>query len=250
MEVVKVSKSELTHPSKSNHVSEAVLREPSSLLFTFSKILDGVVLAYDVNSLDTCGKILPGSSPLLGLGVKLKVVLERKKRGQDVYHKRHVIRFLVKSFEEEILHVYGSLIPNHTGSIYWLDKNLEVVSHTDRTCQVKLEGTAQPYLIPLAPGASTVCEATQGPPESNTLWTKRMNSSHRLDNRIRNSSLSSEGNDKAYPESIFREDSCVHSAVTGNGSPVKQWKSTLIVPNFDKSEFCSKLPIKDSTLMA
>lgn len=36
------------------------------------------------------------------------------------------------SFDEEILHVYGSLIPDHTGSIHWLDKNLEVVSHTDR----------------------------------------------------------------------------------------------------------------------
>ncbi|RZB49672.1 hypothetical protein D0Y65_052547 [Glycine soja] len=99
------------------------------------------------------------------------------------------------------------------------------------------------------PGASTVGEATQGQPESNTLlWTKKMNSSH----VVRNSSLSSEGNDnKVYPESIFREDSFVHSAVTGNGSPVKQWKSTLIIPDFDKSESCSKLPTKDNnTLMA
>ncbi|QCD77563.1 hypothetical protein DEO72_LG1g1188 [Vigna unguiculata] len=53
------------------------------------------------------------------------------------------------------------------------------------------------------PGTSTVCEATQGPAESNTLlWTKRMNSSH----GVRNSSLSSEGNDRVHPESIFRED--------------------------------------------
>lgn len=36
------------------------------------------------------------------------------------------------SFDEEILHVYGSLTPNHTGSIHWLDKNLEVVANTDR----------------------------------------------------------------------------------------------------------------------
>ncbi|KAK7397396.1 hypothetical protein VNO78_18567 [Psophocarpus tetragonolobus] len=100
------------------------------------------------------------------------------------------------------------------------------------------------------PGASTVCEATQGPLESNTLWTKRMNSSH----AVRNSSLSSEGNDKVYiEESYFREDSCVHySAVTGaNCSPVKHWKSTLIVPDFDKSESASELSIKDNnTLMA
>lgn len=67
----------------------------------------------------------------------------KTKRGQEVYvsrsHKRHVIkvgtmiRFLVKSFDEEILHVYGSLVPDHTGSIYWLDKNLEVDSHSDRS---------------------------------------------------------------------------------------------------------------------
>ncbi|KAL9320447.1 hypothetical protein ACSQ67_012286 [Phaseolus vulgaris] len=95
------------------------------------------------------------------------------------------------------------------------------------------------------PGTCTVCEATQGPPESNTLlWTKRTNASH----AVRNSSLSSEGNDKVYPESIFREDLLLRTALTGKGSPVQQWKSTLIVPDFDNSEFCSKLPIKD-TLM-
>ncbi|RZC22476.1 hypothetical protein D0Y65_008223 [Glycine soja] len=76
------------------------------------------------------------------------------------------------------------------------------------------------------PGASTVGETTtQGPPESNTLlWTKRMNSSH----VVRNSSLSSEGNDKVYPETIFREDSFVHSAVTGNASPLKDNNNTLM----------------------
>ncbi|KAK7285803.1 hypothetical protein RJT34_20584 [Clitoria ternatea] len=98
------------------------------------------------------------------------------------------------------------------------------------------------------PGASTVCDATQGPPESDGLWTKRMNSSHRLDNMVRNSSLSSEG-DRVYPESIFREDSYVHSVVTGNSSDVKQRKSTLVVPDFDNSESCSR-GAKDNSLMA
>lgn len=36
------------------------------------------------------------------------------------------------SFDEEILHVYGSLIPEHTGSINWLDRNLEADSQIDR----------------------------------------------------------------------------------------------------------------------
>ncbi|KAG4922558.1 hypothetical protein AAZX31_18G226900 [Glycine max] len=189
MEGLKVSKANLTvyiHPSKSNQVSQAVLRQLSSLLFTFSEIFDGVVLAYDVNSFDTCAKILSGVHPYFGVKLKVNLLLFspkpnmllegkvvkvtqesihvvvlgfssaiisekdireefvcKTKRGQEVYvsrsHKRHVIkvgtmiRFLVKSFDEEILHVYGSLVPDHTGSIYWLDKNLEVDSHSDRS---------------------------------------------------------------------------------------------------------------------
>lgn len=60
------------------------------------------------------------------------------KNGQEIYRstsqKRHVIkvgtmiRFLVKSFDEEILHVSGSLIPASTGSIRWLSKNSEEAS--------------------------------------------------------------------------------------------------------------------------
>ncbi|KAG8489627.1 hypothetical protein CXB51_017617 [Gossypium anomalum] len=52
-------------------------------------------------------------------------------------HKRHVIkvetmiRFLVKSFDEEILHIIGSLISAHTGSIRWLDRHLEEDSEFD-----------------------------------------------------------------------------------------------------------------------
>ncbi|XP_027352557.1 uncharacterized protein At5g41620-like isoform X2 [Abrus precatorius] len=97
------------------------------------------------------------------------------------------------------------------------------------------------------PGASTVCEATQGPPQSNRLWTKRMNSSHRLDNMVRNRSLSFEG------DKLYTEESCVHSAVTGNVSTVKQWKPTSVVPDFHKSDSSSKLArgvMKDNTLMA
>ncbi|KAK8571242.1 hypothetical protein V6N13_103371 [Hibiscus sabdariffa] len=54
-------------------------------------------------------------------------------------HKKHVIkvgtmiRFLVKSFDDEILHITGSLMPAHTGSIRWLDRNLEEISEFDRS---------------------------------------------------------------------------------------------------------------------
>ncbi|XP_022936799.1 uncharacterized protein LOC111443277 [Cucurbita moschata] len=34
-----------------------------------------------------------------------------------------MIRFLVKSFDEGILHISGSLVPSHTGSIHRLEKN-------------------------------------------------------------------------------------------------------------------------------
>ncbi|GMY15366.1 putative dna-directed rna polymerase i subunit rpa43 [Fagus crenata] len=54
-------------------------------------------------------------------------------------HKRHVIkvgtviRFLVKSFDEEILHISGSLVPANTGSIRWLARHLEEFSLTERS---------------------------------------------------------------------------------------------------------------------
>ncbi|KAK8572583.1 hypothetical protein V6N12_028636 [Hibiscus sabdariffa] len=66
-----------------------------------------------------------------------------KDDGEELFgsksHKRHVIkvgtmiRFLVKSFDDEILHITGSLMPAHTGSIRWLDRNLEEISEIDRS---------------------------------------------------------------------------------------------------------------------
>ena len=84
------------HPSKTNQVSQPILRQLSSLLFKsapyhffqtssfpaphriltsssfplhcrFSEIFHGVVLAYDLNSLHTCAKILPGVHPYFGV---------------------------------------------------------------------------------------------------------------------------------------------------------------------------------------
>ncbi|KAB1228310.1 putative DNA-directed RNA polymerase I subunit RPA43 [Morella rubra] len=66
----------------------------------------------------------------------------KMKHSKELYasrsHKHHVIkvgtmiRFLVKSFDEEILHISGSLVPPNTGSICWLAKNMEDVSLRDR----------------------------------------------------------------------------------------------------------------------
>lgn len=197
MEGLKVSKSNLVvyiHPSQSNQVSKAVLRELSTLLFTYDEIFDGVVLAYYVDSLDKCAKVLPGVYPYFGVNLKVNMLLfspkpdmllegkvekvtpeviivivlgfataiitEKDIRGEfkftmkhgvfaSKYHKRHVIkkgtmlRFSVKSFDEDQIYVYGSLVPDNTGNIQWLDKNLEVVSHTDRSTK-KRENEGKP----------------------------------------------------------------------------------------------------------
>ncbi|KAL2504001.1 DNA-directed RNA polymerase [Abeliophyllum distichum] len=65
------------------------------------------------------------------------------KHGKEVFgsrhHKKHkikvgtIIRFLVKSFDEEILHISGSLVAVHTGCARWLDTNLEEWSQADST---------------------------------------------------------------------------------------------------------------------
>lgn len=112
----------------------------------------------------------------------------------------------------------------------------------------EIGGNRSTILLNAPPGVSAI----QGPPESDRTWTKRINSGHMLDNLVGNSSLSSEG-DKVFPESICREESCVHSAVIGNSSPVKQWKPILVVSDFNQSESSPKLhrrEVKDNKLMA
>lgn len=57
----------------------------------------------------------------------------KKKKGDERYaskiHKRHtirvetVIRFTIKSLDEELLHISGSLLPKNTGSVRWLVKH-------------------------------------------------------------------------------------------------------------------------------
>ncbi|XP_028791371.1 uncharacterized protein LOC114747239 [Neltuma alba] len=203
MEGLKVSDANLVvyvHPSKSNKVHQAVLNELSTLLFTFSEIFDGVVLAYDVNFLEKCAKVLSGVHPYFGVTLKAKLLLfspkpnmlleakvvkltqesihaivlgfssaviadkdireeftYRNKHGQGRYisrlHKRHVIkvgtmiRFEVKSFDEEILHVFGSLKLDTTGGIHWLDKNLEDVPQSDRSAKKKRENEGESLIL-------------------------------------------------------------------------------------------------------
>ncbi|KAI8549526.1 hypothetical protein RHMOL_Rhmol06G0031600 [Rhododendron molle] len=195
MEGMKVSEADLVvyvHPSKSHKVSQAVLRELSSLLFKFSETFDGVVLAYEVDVPSKKAKILSGIYPYLGVKLQAKLLLfnpkpgmllEGKvvklsqqsihvivlgfssaiiteedireefkykiKHGEEVFastsNKHHkikvgtILRFLVKSFDEEILHISGSLHPANTGSIHWLYKHMEDSSNADRSIKKREE---------------------------------------------------------------------------------------------------------------
>ncbi|XP_026432686.1 uncharacterized protein LOC113330038 isoform X2 [Papaver somniferum] len=195
MEGLRTSKANLVvyiHPSKANKVSQAILRELSSLLFKFNEIFDGVVLAYDVGVRNETARILPGVHPFFGVKLTAELLLfspkpdmlvEGKvvrigedsinlvvlafssvsilqedirkdfrykiKHGEELLasrsHKRHMIkvgstvRFLVKSFDEEILHISGSLIPSHTGNVDWLDKHVEEGSQSERSIKRERE---------------------------------------------------------------------------------------------------------------
>ncbi|KAL6511842.1 hypothetical protein OROGR_021439 [Orobanche gracilis] len=70
------------------------------------------------------------------------------KHGNEVYvnrsYKKHKIkigatlRFVVKRFDEETLHISGSLVADHTGCAQWLDKNLDEWSQADSTKRRKI----------------------------------------------------------------------------------------------------------------
>ncbi|EPS66698.1 hypothetical protein M569_08078, partial [Genlisea aurea] len=61
----------------------------------------------------------------------LKLKSKKKRIIVSRSHKKHkikvgtMIRFIVKSFDEEMLHVTGSLLADSTGSAKWLDKNTD-----------------------------------------------------------------------------------------------------------------------------
>ncbi|PON70760.1 Nucleic acid-binding, OB-fold containing protein [Parasponia andersonii] len=103
-------------------------------------------------------KVTQGSIHVIVLGFSSAVIADedirnefvyKTKNGEEVFsskvHKRHVIkvgtmiRFLVKSLDEEILHISGSLAPYRTGSIHWLANHLEDVTVTDRSKKKRRE---------------------------------------------------------------------------------------------------------------
>ncbi|KAG8389894.1 hypothetical protein BUALT_Bualt01G0026400 [Buddleja alternifolia] len=96
-------------------------------------------------------KITPHSIHAVVLGFSAAVIADedirgefkyKSKHGKEVYvsksHKKHkikvgtILRFVVKSFDEEILHLSGSLLADHSGCARWLDKNSDKWSQADR----------------------------------------------------------------------------------------------------------------------
>lgn len=76
-------------------------------------------------------------------------------------------------------------------------------------------------------------------------------SNNLLNNSIKNHSLSLEAN-KIHPESDYGEESHVQSVLTGNASPIQQWKSKLRTREFKKSESSLRWPqdLNEDTLLA
>ncbi|GAV67846.1 hypothetical protein CFOL_v3_11350 [Cephalotus follicularis] len=111
MEGLNVSDAKLmvyVHPSKSNNVPQAILRELSSLLFSYIETFDGVVLAYDVDILDKSARILSGLHPYFGVRLKAKLLLFSPKpdmllEGKVVKLTQDSIHVIVLGFSSAII---------------------------------------------------------------------------------------------------------------------------------------------------
>ncbi|KAH6789219.1 DNA-directed RNA polymerase [Perilla frutescens var. frutescens] len=104
-------------------------------------------------------KLTPHSIHAVVLGFSSAVIADddirdefkhKAKSGEEVYfsrtNRKHkikvgtILRFSVKSFDEEILHISGSLLAHHTGCARWLDKNLDEWSRADSTATKRSTG--------------------------------------------------------------------------------------------------------------
>lgn len=107
-------------------------------------------------------KLTPHAIHVVVLGFSSAVIADddirdefkhKLKSGEEVYvsrsHRKHkikvgtILRFSVKSFDEDILHISGSLLGHHTGCARWLDKNLDEWSQPDSTATKKTIGDGQ-----------------------------------------------------------------------------------------------------------
>ncbi|KAI3464861.1 hypothetical protein Pfo_021524 [Paulownia fortunei] len=112
------------------------------LLFnpTPDKLLEGEVVKITPQSIHA---VVLGFSSVFIADEDIRNYFKHKiRRGKEVYvsrsHKKDkikvgtILRFVMKSFDEEILHISGSLVADCTGCAQWLDKNLDEWSQANR----------------------------------------------------------------------------------------------------------------------
>ncbi|XP_008235880.1 PREDICTED: uncharacterized protein LOC103334679 isoform X2 [Prunus mume] len=95
------------HPSRSNNVRKAVLRELSSLLLRFNEKFQGVVLAYEFN-IDKVPEILPSMHPYLYVRLKAKLLLfspqpDMLLEGKVVKVRQESIHVIILGFSSAII---------------------------------------------------------------------------------------------------------------------------------------------------
>ncbi|CAI9116897.1 OLC1v1018179C1 [Oldenlandia corymbosa var. corymbosa] len=158
------------HPSKSKIISDAILVELNSLLFKFSETFDGVVLAYEPNVQSYLAMILPGLHPYLGVSIQSELLLFHPKpdmlvEGEVVKVTESSIHLIVLGFssaiimdsdireefcfDEEIIHISGSLLPAHTGCVKWLEKHVEELSQSKSNTKKRkaIKETGEVYAV-------------------------------------------------------------------------------------------------------
>ncbi|XP_038715176.1 probable DNA-directed RNA polymerase I subunit RPA43 isoform X2 [Tripterygium wilfordii] len=141
-----------------------VLAYDFNILDNYSKVLPGIfpylgvklkanLLVFSPKQDMLIGKVVkitPESIHVIVLGFSSAIIAfedirkefkYETRKGEELFvsrlNKRHVIkvgtmiRFLVKSFDEAVLHFSGSLMPDNTGSIRWLDRSSEDSVQTD-----------------------------------------------------------------------------------------------------------------------
>ncbi|XP_021722548.1 uncharacterized protein LOC110690030 isoform X2 [Chenopodium quinoa] len=112
MEALHVAKANLTvylHPSQTKDVNEAVTRELSSLLFKFSEIYDGVLLAHEIADVPSRhGKILSGLFPYVGVRLTANLLLFAPK--PDTYLEGKVVKVGQESIHVVVLGFSAAII--------------------------------------------------------------------------------------------------------------------------------------------
>ncbi|KAL3639085.1 hypothetical protein CASFOL_016992 [Castilleja foliolosa] len=102
-------------------------------------ILEGEVVKISLQSIHA---VVLGFSSVSISNVDIRDDFKHKSKGGEEYYisrsnRKHMIkvgtilRFVVKSFDKEILHMSGSLVADRTGCAQWLDKNIDECAQAD-----------------------------------------------------------------------------------------------------------------------